>query len=372
MVESRGSPPSRANDPVFLVTDQVPDTGIGTYADALFRLLGGEFPGLQVLYLGSRPINERPGWVRLPGTRAANQSYRSPPLLRVNYQRMRASLPADAAVHFCGASYYEVPRYSKSVVTLHDYYPRQVDPRGLGRPINLLRDGSSLWDYIVIPHQVAQARVLVVPTHYVQKCLAERAGLTARVIPHWLDPTRFHYREKGAARKTLGLPTDKRLVLNVSLGTSNKNYGGMSRLAASLPHDSVLVKVGGKLPSSAHVIQMPRLDDEQYPLVFNACDVYLHMSVEEGFGRPLIEAMASGLPIVARRTDVSEEVLGRAAVFVDGGDDAVRPWMAAIDTLLEEDVRRQTTSEANSRLPLFSPEAAREAYAEVYREAFVG
>jgi glycosyltransferase involved in cell wall biosynthesis len=360
------------DEPVYLVTDQVPHTSIGAYADSLFRLLGGDYPGLRVLYLGSRPIEERPGWVRLSGTRVANRSYQYPPLLRLNYQRMRRSIPTDAAVHFCGVSYYEAPKYSRSVVTIHDYYPRQVDLRGVGRPMNVLRDGSSLWDYIVIPRQVARARALIVPTQYVQKCLAERAGIRARVIPLWLDPTRFHYREKGAARRALGLPTDMRLVLNVSLATSNKNFAGLSRVAGGLPSDTRLVKVGGKLPSSSHVIQMPRLTEEQYPLVFNACDTYLHMSVEEGFGWPLIEAMGSGLPVVARRTQVSEEVLGEAAVFVDGGVGGTKPWIAAIDSISDESVRHRITSEEISRLPIFGPELARQAYAEVYREAFAG
>jgi glycosyltransferase involved in cell wall biosynthesis len=53
---------------------------------------------------------------------------------------------------------------------------------------------------------------------------------------------------------------------------------------------------------------------------FAAADVYLSLSAHEGFGVPLIEAMAAGVPVVARRAGAVAETVGDAALLLAGGD----------------------------------------------------
>jgi glycosyltransferase involved in cell wall biosynthesis len=53
---------------------------------------------------------------------------------------------------------------------------------------------------------------------------------------------------------------------------------------------------------------------------YDRADVYLSMSVHEGFCLPLIEALAHGVPVVARDTGAMPETLGGAGVVVDGTD----------------------------------------------------
>jgi len=56
---------------------------------------------------------------------------------------------------------------------------------------------------------------------------------------------------------------------------------------------------------------------------YRYADVYLSMSVHEGFCAPLIESIAHGLPVVARAAGAVPETVGRAGLVIDGGDPAV-------------------------------------------------
>jgi glycosyltransferase involved in cell wall biosynthesis len=53
---------------------------------------------------------------------------------------------------------------------------------------------------------------------------------------------------------------------------------------------------------------------------YNRADVYLSLSVHEGFCAPLIEALAHGAPVVARNAGAMPETLGGAGVVLDGTD----------------------------------------------------
>lgn len=53
---------------------------------------------------------------------------------------------------------------------------------------------------------------------------------------------------------------------------------------------------------------------------YSRADVYLSMSVHEGFGAPLIEALAHGVPVVARSAGAVSETLGGAGLVIDDAD----------------------------------------------------
>ncbi|HKN06161.1 MAG TPA: glycosyltransferase [Thermoplasmata archaeon] len=171
------------------------------------------------------------------------------------------------------------------------------------------------------------------------------------------------------ARELLGLPLNEKLVLNVSQGTSNKNYSMLAQIATHLRADYRMVKVGAKLQNAPSAVHLENLSHDVYPYLFNACDVYVHASSQEGFGWPLIEAAASELPVVALRTDVATEVLSDAAQFV-GPHDSIDRWIAAIERLANADVRHQTILRSKARLPLFNPQTALNLYETLYRRAF--
>ena len=54
--------------------------------------------------------------------------------------------------------------------------------------------------------------------------------------------------------------------------------------------------------------------------IYNACDVMSFPSLYEGFGKPLVEGFAAGLPVVASDIEVFRETSGGAAILRDPND----------------------------------------------------
>lgn len=355
---------------LYLVTDQCPYTGIGNYAQNLYRLVRPLFRAVELTSLcynsGAFSVRTR----RFPGTKFAKSRILMPFVLRNNDHTLISSVRPNEAIHFCGISYYPVQHFSNCVVTVHDYYPRQPIFRGTSDPLTWARDLSSLQQFLTLPRLIRSAREIVVPTEHVRHRLLKRTSLVSRTIHHWVDQNRFLPRDKGLARKKLGLPLERALVLNVSGGTSNKNYPLLRDIANSLSPGACMVKVGAPIRKSEKVILLPQLSEEEYPLVFNACDVYVHTSSEEGFGWPLVEAMASRMPIIATRTPVTEEVIGDAGVFISP-EDSERRWIDEIDRLDKASLRDELIEQERLRCRALSPESALVAYEKMYRDAFL-
>ena len=81
------------------------------------------------------------------------------------------------------------------------------------------------------------------------------------------------------------------------------------------------------------------------PAIYEACTVFAFPSIFEGYGLPVIEAMAHGAPVVTSRGISTEEVAGGAAVLVDPLNvdsivDGIRKAMSSADELRARGLER--------------------------------
>jgi glycosyltransferase involved in cell wall biosynthesis len=107
-----------------------------------------------------------------------------------------------------------------------------------------------------------------------------------------------------------------------------------------------------------------RVSDEELARLYRGARSLVYASLYEGFGLPIVEAMACGTPVVTSTGGATEETAGGAAVLVDPRDvDAIAAGIVEAGTRRDE-LRRLGLERARA----FTWDAAARATAEVYRE----
>jgi glycosyltransferase involved in cell wall biosynthesis len=113
--------------------------------------------------------------------------------------------------------------------------------------------------------------------------------------------------------------------------------------------------------------QIGRVTDAELWALYSGAALFAFPSLHEGFGLPVLEAMAAGAPVVASDIAAIREVAGEAAMLVRPGD--ADAWAEAIEALLGDAQRRaEMVEQGRRRAELFSWASTAAATLEVYRE----
>jgi glycosyltransferase involved in cell wall biosynthesis len=107
------------------------------------------------------------------------------------------------------------------------------------------------------------------------------------------------------------------------------------------------------------------LPTEDVPVFYNAADVFVYPSLYEGFGLPVVEAMACGVPVITSQGSSLEEVAGDAALLVDPLSES--SIASAMQRILEDSTLRLRLREAGlNRSKLFDFEKTARQTMDVY------
>jgi glycosyltransferase involved in cell wall biosynthesis len=237
-----------------------------------------------------------------------------------------------------------------TVVTVHDVLPYELraDPQmsGLRHPIDLAF-------YRLALRGLRRASLILADSVYTAAALRRHTridGKLIRVVPLGVDTTRFVPVEPDATlRARYGLSGDERYVVYVGSEHPRKNLGTLVEAfaaAAGRSRELRLLKVGRAhhaderarlraLAAGLGVADRVRfLDDvpeRDLPALYGAASVCVIPSLYEGFGLPVLEAMACGVPVVCSNRTSLPEVAGDAALVVEP---SVRALASAIEAVL--------------------------------------
>ncbi|MFD8229170.1 glycosyltransferase [Streptomyces massasporeus] len=246
------------------------------------------------------------------------------------------------------------------VATEHSLGDSQME----GRPLN-----AGVRALYLAGERLGRTTVAVSPT------VAERLkrwgvpGPRIEVVPNGIDVARFRFdaARRHDTRRRLGLPDDAYVIGAVGRLAPGKRFGALIRALAQLPGDHWLLLVGGgpeedvlrRTARAAGVADRVLFTGERpcvpdgtpgpdLPSLTCAMDVLASPSPEEAFGLAIVEALASGLPVLYASCPALEDLppsAAPAARRVTGGPDA---YARAVT-----EVRRQGPA------PRTAPEAAR-------------
>lgn len=167
------------------------------------------------------------------------------------------------------------------------------------------------------------------------------------VVTNGVDLERFHprnrERHRQAVRDELGIPLDARVALFVGIGWDRKGLAPILEALAARPAWHGIVAGRDReerrftglaerlaLRGRVHFVG-PRADIERH---YAAADVLALASYQEAFGNVVLEALASGVPVVATRSVGAVDLLeGALAAGIVEGDAAGETVGAALDAL---------------------------------------
>ena len=341
-------------------------TGIGVFVDELLREIRGmERRGIDVeiatytLSVRARLRGQTQGaWVPLPASRAPTvwRWFKGP--------RIETFVRGVDVVH--GTNYIVPPSVHPRVVTVHD--------------LSFLRDpgaapaSTARYDRAVADAVNSGAVVHTISNHVAEEIIDRYGAPDVRVVYPGVHPRRP--REQGENRRPVLLAlgaTQRRKGLcdlvkafelvaqvnkNVELhivGPRGDDEVRLNRLIRRLPRDI-----------AARVQRIGFVSDQERDRRVADAAILVHPSHYEGFGFPIVEAMASGTPVVTTSGGAIPEIAQDAALLVDAGDaDALAG--ALMKVLKDEETRERLVRAGRERAAMYSWADTANGVVDLYR-----
>ncbi|WP_347928482.1 glycosyltransferase family 1 protein [Pseudomonas helvetica] len=366
---------------------QAPRTGIGHYLAELVSALAHD-PDLELsLFHGwgwssSLPKATMPGYSRLtPLLRQIPGSYQA----RRWLEQRRFDRGRSATIDlYHEPSLWPLAFKGPTIMTLHDlthlHYPST-------QPVARLREIERR-----LSQGVQQARLILTDSQFVAQEAQHYFGLGPErfVVAPLGAAARFHPRSNASLQQVLQPYGVKPQGYFLCVGTlePRKNLSLALRAHTELPETLrqrfplLVIGMAGwerrqfsdelnNALAAGHVRLLGYLPDEHVAQWVAGARALIFPSVYEGFGLPVLEAMASGTPVILTRRSAMPEVAGAAGNYIEPDD--LHGLCAAMSHLVEDEAHWQACREAGlQQAKLFSWERCAAITAHAYRQALGG
>jgi glycosyltransferase involved in cell wall biosynthesis len=377
---------------VLLDATALPDSrgGVARYVDELVAHLPAIGVDLHVAaqprdlqryvaHLGADRVHPAPGWAVSAPARLAWEQVGLPRVIRA---------VAPDVVH---SPHYTVPIVTAAtsgvpqVVTFHDatFFSHPQFHRRVKAVFfrQWTRVAGRIADAAVVPSRATEAEVL---SH--ARIRPDRVF----VVPHGVDHEHFRppsESEVEAVRTWLGIGPDQAYVAFLGTLEPRKNVPALVRafiqVCGDRPDPPVLVLAGGRgwddgigaaleeVPEHLTVLSPGFVPDGLVPALLGGAEVVAYPAFGEGFGLPVLEAMACGAAVLTTRGLSLPEVGGDAVAYAGSPD--VADLAVALDQLLQDGDRRAELGTAGvARAARYTWSATAAGHLAVYEKVLAG
>ena len=304
----------------------------------------------------------------------------------------KAGLSRFDIVHYTSFNPYfltlPLRKAAKTVVTIHDVipliYPKHY-PAGLRGTIKLF----------IQKFLVSRVNAVITPSETSKKDIVRLLGIQSNKVDVVYEAPGDIYQPikdrniLGKISKKYNLPS--KFVLYVGDVNYNKNVVGLAdacKLARtplvivgkqaraedfdpSHPENKPLNMLLEKYGNSPQILRVGFVPDEDLVAIYNLASVYCQPSFYEGFGLPVVEAMACGTPVICAKTQALVEIAKGACLFADPKDP--KDISEKIQKVLtDNELKSQLVETGTALVKNYSWEKTAKATIDVYRKVMAG
>jgi len=356
--------------------------GIGSYVRNLLEAIGRSPESAAYRFRVYVPSGDRDAVPPLPEhfeiVAEESPGYSLSELTRFAWRLMRDRLDLFHATHYVVPPLYR----TRAVVTIHDIihvlYPQFLPNRA-----------ALLYARVMIGRAMRRADRIITVSFNSKRDLVDYFGISPARIDVIYNGVAKRFREdvtpeeKQHVATKYGLPRPYLLFLGGE--KPHKNVRNVLRAFAEASRESALphaLVLAGPMPAnksrvealiqgldlSTRVFRPGIVPEEDLPGLFGGSEALLYPTLYEGFGLPVVEAMACGVPVLTSSTSALQEIAGGYALLVDPMDvSAIAKGISEIATNAER--RAELVALGRRRAADFSWDRAAAQTLKVYAEA---